>query len=78
MHPSDPTVTPTRINQFSLISGRDPCWGLSLVLLVLLGWLVAENRRLQAKVADLEAGQTIWPLNEAPTIALHRKKAQPG
>jgi transposase len=56
MHRADPTVTPTGATPSSLISGRDPGWGLSLVLLALLGWLVAENRRLQAKVAELEAG----------------------
>jgi transposase len=56
MYPSDPAVTPTGGNPASLISSRDPFWGLSLVLLALLGWLVGENRRLQAKVAELEAG----------------------
>lgn len=59
MKPSDPAVTSSGINPSSLISGRDPFWGLTWVLLAVLGWLVAENRRLQAQVTELEAALTL-------------------
>lgn len=55
MNPLDQSAIQATTNQANLAYNRDPLWGLALVLLALLGWLMAENSRLQAEKADLKA-----------------------
>lgn len=43
------------VKQANLTYSRDPIWGLVLVLLALLGWLMGENSRLQAELTEVKA-----------------------
>jgi transposase len=55
MKPLDQTAIQATVKQANLTCSRDPIWGLVLVLLALLGWLMGENSRQRAEMADVKA-----------------------
>jgi transposase len=73
----DQSAIQATVKPANLTYSRDPVWGLVLVLLALLGWLMSENSRQRAEMAEVKAALQLERANRFGRSSERSSKGNP-